>query len=120
MYLPKCLSQFCIAMLLFSILAISFHHHDDLDDHPDCPVCKLAHSLSAVKKLDSFQVSTRISKSFHDLSAGEQPAPYLLVTPKTARIRHISNTENCRQLLAPHSTASRASPVISPILNNPA
>lgn len=35
----KRLSLFCICLLMFSTLAVAFHHHDDPGDHDDCPLC---------------------------------------------------------------------------------
>ncbi|MDD2852381.1 MAG: hypothetical protein PHY09_10865 [Desulfuromonadaceae bacterium] len=30
-------------MMIVAVLLGSFHHHDDLDDHPDCSICAVAH-----------------------------------------------------------------------------
>jgi len=30
-------------ILLFSITAAAFHHHDDGEDHPECSICFAAH-----------------------------------------------------------------------------
>jgi len=35
----KRLSLFCICVIMFSAIVVAFHHHDDGDDHEDCPVC---------------------------------------------------------------------------------
>ena len=35
----KRLSLFCICLIMFTILSVAFHHHDDGCDHEDCPVC---------------------------------------------------------------------------------
>lgn len=113
MPLLKRLSQLSVAILLFSVLAISFHYHGDLADHPDCPVCKLAKSLSAVKKPALLLLSGHIYKTFQDLSTGEQPAPLLLLLPAFAKSTRVPNSENCCQVLVTHPVASRASPVFT-------
>lgn len=40
------LAFFCICLILFSTLAVAFHHHDDGCDHDDCVFCiaSLQHS----------------------------------------------------------------------------
>jgi len=35
----KRLSLFFVCLLLFSFVAEAFHHHDDGEEHDDCPVC---------------------------------------------------------------------------------
>jgi len=39
----KRLSSFFICLLIFSSLAVAFHHHDDGADHPDCSICVAVH-----------------------------------------------------------------------------
>ncbi len=56
------LSVVIIAVILYSILITSFHHHADLADHPDCAICKFS----------------------QDLSSGDQAAQCAIVTPSFA------------------------------------
>ena len=42
----KRLSLFFVCLLLLATLAEAFHHHDDGDDHPDCPICVATHQQS--------------------------------------------------------------------------
>jgi hypothetical protein len=114
--LLKRLSQLSVAILLFSVLAISFHYHGTLTDQRYCPLCKLAKSLSAVKTQTPPLLSGHICKTFHDLSAGELPASILLPLPEFARTAPVINTENCRRALMTHPVASRASPAMPPAL----
>ena len=37
------LSVVLVLFLLAGLFVIVFHHHDDCDDHPDCPICIAAH-----------------------------------------------------------------------------
>jgi hypothetical protein len=111
MPLLKRLSQLSIVILLFTVVAISFHHHGDMVDHPDCPVCKLAKACSAVKKPAQSLFSEHICKASHDISAGEQPAPAQLSLPEIVKSEHVANNENCRQTMLSHTVPSRASPL---------
>lgn len=42
----KRLSFLCICLMLLSILATSYHHHDDGADHPECSICLACHQQS--------------------------------------------------------------------------
>ncbi len=44
------LSVLFIAIILYSILIISFHHHAGLNVRPDCAICKFADDLSSGDK----------------------------------------------------------------------
>jgi hypothetical protein len=111
--LLKRLSQLSVAILLFSVLAISFHYHNDLADQRYCPVCKHAKSLSSAKKPAPLLLSCQIYKTFHDLSTGEQPVPLQLPLAEFAKGTLVPSSENCRQTHITHYIASRASPVFT-------
>lgn len=40
----KYLSLVFVFILVFSTLAITFHHHNDGADHPDCSICAAIHN----------------------------------------------------------------------------
>jgi hypothetical protein len=35
----KRLTLFCMCLVMFSVLIVAFHHHDDGADHDDCALC---------------------------------------------------------------------------------
>jgi hypothetical protein len=111
MPLLKRLSQLSVVVLLFSVLAVSFHYHGNLADHPDCPVCKLAKSISAVKKPASPPLASHLHTAFPDLSVGEQQPPLQIPLPEPAKTTVIPDAEKYRLILATHPVASRASPL---------
>jgi hypothetical protein len=45
----KRLSLLCICLLVFSIFAVAFHHHDDGCDRDDCPICAAALHYSSAE-----------------------------------------------------------------------
>ncbi len=63
------LSILIIAIILYSIPILSFHHHDDLKA-PDCAICKFA----------------------DDFSSGDRAAPQSLITPSFVLICFASDT----------------------------
>ena len=38
---PSNLLKLIVVLLVAGLLAIAQHHHDDFDEHEDCPVCAL-------------------------------------------------------------------------------
>ena len=117
MSLLKTLSSFGIAILLLSVLAISFHHHGDLADHPDCPLCKTAQALSATVKPSPPALPRHTCKAFHNVAAGEHPAVSVLPVTAHHKTWPVPETDNCRHFLVPQLAASRASPAFSLSLN---
>ncbi len=86
MPITKCISQLSITILLFSVLAVSFHHHSDVADHPDCSICKTAQVLSSTIKPSPPLLPTLASNTFHDLAINEErPSPSPLL--ETAYVR---------------------------------
>ncbi len=116
MPLLKRLSQLSVFILLLSVLAISFHYHGDLADHPECTVCRLAKSLSAAKKPTQQLLSGHIGASSHDLSAGELPAQIQLPLPACVRRASAPNGKERRETVVSRTAASRASPLLVPLL----
>jgi hypothetical protein len=41
------LATLVLLLFLCTQLHAVIHHHDDLDDHPDCSICSVAHHQSA-------------------------------------------------------------------------
>lgn len=39
----KFLKTIIVALLVAGLFSIAQHHHDDFDEHDDCPVCALVH-----------------------------------------------------------------------------
>ena len=115
--LLKRLSQLSVAILLFSVVTISFHFHGPLTDQRYCPVCKVAKSFSAVKKPAPLLLAGHICKTFYDISAGELPTTVPLLLPEFAKTAYVPISENCRQTLITHFAASRASPVFTPSMH---
>jgi hypothetical protein len=116
--LLKTLSSFGVAILLLSVLAISFHHHGDLADHPACPLCKTAQALSDTVKPSPPVLPSQICKAFHDLAAGEHPAVSALPATAHPETWPVPEAENCRRFPVPQLAASRASPATTLSLNS--
>ncbi len=110
MSLLKTLSSFGVAILLLSVLAISFHHHGDLADHPACPLCKTAQALSDTVKPAPPTLPSQICKAFQAVAAGAHSA--VAVPPVNAHRETwpVPEADNCRHFLVPQLAASRASP----------
>ncbi|HYS42730.1 MAG TPA: hypothetical protein VEM32_02010 [Geobacteraceae bacterium] len=115
MPLLKRLAQFSVAFLLFSFLAISFHYHGDLADHPACPICKTAKAFSSLKKPALPVLTGHPSTLFPDLPAGEQQVQFRAAAPSLARDWFVSNDESCRRIFMDNSFPSRASPAMPPV-----
>jgi hypothetical protein len=116
--LLKRLSQLSVVLLFFSVLVISFHYHGDLADHPDCHICKLAKTFSAMKKPAQPLLPSHTSATLHDFSAVEQPAPLQLPLPEYAAGAPVPTNENCRGAVTHRPAASRASPLCAFLLNS--
>jgi hypothetical protein len=84
------LSAIFVFLLLFSLLAGAFHHHDDGEDHPDCSICMavLHHKadtgftfvpLEIRRELTQTEydppIITFVCKSFYTPSLGRAPPP---------------------------------------------
>lgn len=41
MRLPPNILKLIVVLLIAGLMAIAQHHHDDFDEHEDCPVCAL-------------------------------------------------------------------------------
>jgi len=41
MRLPSNILKLIVVLLVAGLLAVAQHHHDDFDEHVDCPVCAL-------------------------------------------------------------------------------
>lgn len=117
MTLLKRLSQLSVLVLLFSVLAVSFHYHGDLADHPDCSVCKVAKTLSAAKKPAPPLLPSHAHASFHAPPAGEQMIPVRCSTPTCARRASTPSNEDPSEAVVSRPAASRASPLLPLLLN---
>lgn len=47
----KSLTILFVALFSLSVLAYSFHHHNDLKDRPSCIYCKLAKDISSTEHI---------------------------------------------------------------------
>jgi hypothetical protein len=45
--LVRRLTLVLVLFLFAGFFIIAFHHHDDLGNHDDCPVCAVAHNVSS-------------------------------------------------------------------------
>lgn len=79
-----------VVLLLFlcSQLHAVMHHHDDLEDHPDCSICAVAHHQSADSAL---------------------PLPYSIPTPIIGQLQSSFTVILCT-ISAPETYPSRAPP----------
>ncbi len=109
MTLLKRLTQLSIAILLLSVLTVSFHYHGDLADHPECSICKVAKTLSAAKKPPPPLLPSHVI-SPHHLSAGVLPTPVQCPIPQSAGSRVVANKKICRDTVPSRPASSRASP----------
>lgn len=41
--------KFVIVLIAACLLAIAQHHHDDFEEHEDCPICALIHESEDIK-----------------------------------------------------------------------
>jgi len=41
--------KFVIVLIASCLLAIAQHHHDDFEEHEDCPICALIHECDDIK-----------------------------------------------------------------------
>ena len=110
--LLKRLSLLSVVLLFFSVLVISFHYHGDLADHPDCHICKLAKTFSAVKKPAQPLLPSHTSATLHDFSAVEQRAPLQLPLPEYAAGAPSSTSADRCETGVSRPAASRASPFL--------
>ena len=78
-----------LVLFLCSQLHAVIHHHDDLDDHPDCSICAVAHHLS---------IDCTI------------PLPYIIPTPIISQIKDIFTVVLIASS-APQTYSSRAPPL---------
>jgi hypothetical protein len=81
-----------IALILYSILAASLHHHSDLEVVAGCAICKFA----------------------DDLSSGDKTALYPLLTPFFVLISVNSDSFECIFRIATIAVIARAPPVYIP------
>lgn len=79
-----------VVLLLFlcSQLHAVMHHHDDLEEHPDCSICAVAHHQSADSTL---------------------PLPYDIPAPITGQLQSFFTVILCA-ISAPETYPSRAPP----------
>ena len=85
----RSLALFMSVLMLVALLLGSFHHHDDLDDHPDCSICAVTH---------------------HQVADSTIPLPYTIPTPIISRVIFIFTVVLIASS-APHTYSGRAPPL---------
>jgi hypothetical protein len=83
------LSPVLVILLFVSFFVIAFHHHDDGDDHPDCPICIAAHvahstGINTVSLTISYAISELILPEKIELFSSQFISPLYGRAPPSA------------------------------------